>query len=299
MKLKKLFAGIAMVAVVATCCISLLSACADKKPVEYTVTFNYNYEGAPAAATKKVEEGKTVEKPADPTRSLYIFDSWYTEAACTTKYDFTSAVNGNLNLYAGWTADDKFAGKTEYVFEAECVDLSDFNGAGYSGGATMVGAILTDWDGTAGASGGLFMSFMYVKGDDTKLTFNINSDKDVNDAILVLRLSGEVIDPVEFDWTEWKVMVNGEAINYGDISINGCRTDMSQDWVRPFEDFTITTTLSLKAGANVIELITDNDKAMAGTMFSTAPMVDCMKIYTDAVLTWEPIENKEPYTPSK
>ena len=297
MKLKKLFAGIAAVAVATIGCVALLTACGDNEK-EYTVTFNYNYEGAPAAATVNVKEGEKVEKPQDPTRSKYIFDSWYTETACTTEYDFTMAVNSNLTLYAGWTEDDAFAGKTEYVFEAECVNLEDFEGAGYSGGATMAGAILTDWDGTAGASDGLFMSFMYVKGDATKLTFNIHSDKAVNDAILVLRLSGEVINPVEFTWEEWKVKVNGDAIDYGEISIWGCRTDMSQSWVRPFEDFTITTALSLKAGDNVIELITDNDKPMAGTMFSTAPMVDCMKIYTDATLTWNAIENKEPYTPS-
>ncbi len=182
----------------------------------------------------------------------------------------------------------------EYVFEAECVDLSDFNGAGYSGGAQMIGAIITDWDGSAKASGGYFVSFLYVKGDDTKLTFKITSDRDVDDASLSIRLSGEVLETVAFTWEEWKVKVNGEAIDYGDIEITGCNTDLQTEWVREFEDYLLTTKLNLKKGENIIELLTDNETPMAGTMYATAPMVDCLKITTTAKLSWNPIQNKEP-----
>ncbi len=73
---------------------------------EYTVTFNLNYEGAPAASTVQVKEGETVAKPANPTREGYDFVNWYKDIAGLTVYDFASKVNANLTLYAGWSEKD-------------------------------------------------------------------------------------------------------------------------------------------------------------------------------------------------
>jgi len=42
-------------------------------------------------------------------------------------------------------------------------------------------------------------------------------------------------------------------------------------------------------GQNVITLITDNALSMGGTMGATAPMVDCIKLTTYAILTWDPV----------
>lgn len=70
----------------------------------YTVTFDANGHGtAPAAQT--VEHGKTATKPANPTASGWTFKGWYTEAACTNAYDFSTAVTGNITLYAKWMKD--------------------------------------------------------------------------------------------------------------------------------------------------------------------------------------------------
>ena len=43
----------------------------------------------------------------------HTFGGWYTDAACTTVYDFTSTVTGNMSLYAKLTAnggDDDYDG---------------------------------------------------------------------------------------------------------------------------------------------------------------------------------------------
>ncbi|MCI5568767.1 MAG: InlB B-repeat-containing protein [Lachnospiraceae bacterium] len=73
-------------------------------PTYYTVTFDANGHGtAPAAQT--VEHGKTATKPANPTASGWTFKGWYTEAACTNAYDFSTAVTGNITLYAKWVKD--------------------------------------------------------------------------------------------------------------------------------------------------------------------------------------------------
>ena len=50
-------------------------------------------------------------------------------------------------------------------------------------------------------------------------------------------------------------------------------------------------TVSLKEGYNCIQLITCNNMNPAGegqgTFAGTAPMVDCIKLNTTAVLTWD------------
>ena len=66
----------------------------------YTVSFNTN--GGSDIASVQVEEGKTIAAPADPTNGDFDFTGWYTDAACTTAYDFTAPVTGDLTLYAGW-----------------------------------------------------------------------------------------------------------------------------------------------------------------------------------------------------
>ncbi|MBO6298538.1 MAG: InlB B-repeat-containing protein [Lachnospiraceae bacterium] len=70
----------------------------------YTVTFNKNGHGEDIAAAT-VKEGKTVAKPTAPTATGWVFGGWYTDADCTTEYDFTKAVTGDLELYAKWTKE--------------------------------------------------------------------------------------------------------------------------------------------------------------------------------------------------
>ena len=73
-------------------------------PVTYTVTFDANGHGtAPAAQT--VEDGNTATKPADPTETGWIFGGWYTEAACSNAFDFSTPITANITLYAKWTEE--------------------------------------------------------------------------------------------------------------------------------------------------------------------------------------------------
>ena len=54
----------------------------------------------------------------------------------------------------------------------------------------------------------------------------------------------------------------------------------------------MATKVNLNEGENTIELVTNNSEHMSGaTMEATAPMVDCMMLYTSAELTWEPVES--------
>lgn len=49
--------------------------------------------------------GQTVVKPTAPTRDGYTFGGWYTDTGCTTAYNFSEPVTGNLTLYAKWNAN--------------------------------------------------------------------------------------------------------------------------------------------------------------------------------------------------
>ena len=72
---------------------------------DVTVTFESN--GGSAVASATVKKGEKVTKPADPKREGYTFGGWYTDAACTTAYDFNTVITADITIYAKWTAATK------------------------------------------------------------------------------------------------------------------------------------------------------------------------------------------------
>jgi uncharacterized repeat protein (TIGR02543 family) len=68
----------------------------------YTMSFESN--GGSAVEATTVEHGDTVEAPEAPTRTGYAFGGWYTDEELTEPYVFTTAVTGNVTLYAKWSA---------------------------------------------------------------------------------------------------------------------------------------------------------------------------------------------------
>lgn len=97
-------------AVVAATALFGLSSCDEKEPVEPTpevpeetgfkVTFNTN--GGNQIESISVEEGYQVQMPTDPTKDGFFFDGWYTDEACTTKFDAAAPISANLTVYAKW-----------------------------------------------------------------------------------------------------------------------------------------------------------------------------------------------------
>ncbi|MBE5738082.1 MAG: hypothetical protein E7348_06765, partial [Clostridiales bacterium] len=63
-------------------------------------TFDANYEGG---EDKVVDvTGATITAPTDVVRPAYKLVGWYTDAECTTAYDFTKEVAGDITVYAKW-----------------------------------------------------------------------------------------------------------------------------------------------------------------------------------------------------
>lgn len=73
------------------------------KVTAYTVSFNTN--GGTAVASQNVAVGGNVRQPANPQKSNYLFQGWYTDAVCTKIFSFSTAINSELTLYAKWGED--------------------------------------------------------------------------------------------------------------------------------------------------------------------------------------------------
>lgn len=72
----------------------------------YEATYKFNYDGAPADQLQDITHDQRIAPIADPTRTGYRFDGWYTDAAGTQRYDFNTLVSGPVTLYAKWNASD-------------------------------------------------------------------------------------------------------------------------------------------------------------------------------------------------
>ena len=183
---------------------------------------------------------------------------------------------------------------SQYVLEAERTYMAELSGAGYSGGAVGKNCAVEDYDengdnqGDMGASGGYYVSYAYVKG--FTLTFEFDSDRDVEDAVLIVRISSESGNTMELTDEDYLIHVNDEKVAYEGISLPPAPDKL------PFTDAIRIEGIHLKEGYNTIKLITNNEIGMGGTMYATAPMVDCIKIETSAVLDNAPydVENFPP-----
>lgn len=89
----------------------------------YQVTFNV--DGGSAIAQLTVDHGAKAVKPADPTKTNYVFKGWYKEAAFTTEFNFeTEVVTAAITIYAKWEYD--MTGKVSTEFELNGGSFSIF-----------------------------------------------------------------------------------------------------------------------------------------------------------------------------
>lgn len=233
----------------------------------------YTYPSASGAAP--------AEPSAVPTRTGYEFAGWKTSEDGGADFDFSAALTADTTVYASWERTAPMTAAT-YTFEAEDTDLTGKTGPSFSGSASEEGMIITDATGATGASNDRYVGYLYNNG--LSLEFRIASDMAVRDATIVLRLSGEYA-AMSYDSTEFQVLVNGQPQTFSEISKDPTAAGVD---VLPFEDHTISVNVPLVEGANLIQLKVNNTKATDGTTFKAqAPLVDCLKITTTAVLTWD------------
>jgi len=191
----------------------------------------------------------------------------------------------------------------EQIFEAEHTSFVGKVGVGISGTIEGTGMILNyaipQGEGkdpsNKAATGWLFGSEIYFD-------FYIISDKDVDDAKLVIRLGNELNETIAgFDGKAFQLRVGvptgevgpgGHKIQYEDQTViawkGGPYTVPAQGLYVEFYDYYITDSLSLKKGVNVLsfEIIYNKLVEVDGTFECFGPVVDCFKITTSANLSW-------------
>lgn len=251
------------------------------------VTFDYGYYGAiPESRVLRVEKGNMVRAiSVEPTRKGYDFGDWFKDGAA---YNFNEPVEDSIVLTANWVrSSSEYVGQQTYIFEAEDVDFTGIVGKGLSGTATETACIIND--GNYGASNDRYVSYLYQMG--LGLKFQLNCDVKKEGVTFVARLS-QFIEDYSYTAENWAVYVNGEEINYPEISFtNVPAMQDSTATPLPFADFNLGN-IDLKAGNNTIELITNNTDAINGTtMEAHAPLIDCIKFTADDfVLDWDGVK---------
>ena len=140
------------------------------KKINYTVTFNT--AGGSAIEPVQILNGKAVTKPSDPKKENSLFIGWYADEACTTPYDFASAITANVTVYAAWEA--KIVGQDEFIVNFEL---------GYEGAtapeavSTFNAKIPADRFTTPTREGYTFGGWYVSMYDDaTKLSYEVTAD---------------------------------------------------------------------------------------------------------------------------
>lgn len=114
------------------------------------------------------------------------------------------------------------------------------------------------------------------------LEFYVAADTDADDVELIVSICGEYTT-MTYDGNDYQVIVNGEPKNYARVTI-----EADSQGITACGDLIKISGVSLKQGANLIQLMTNNTNSVAGTTFKAyAPIVDCVKLTTSAVVIWD------------
>lgn len=67
------------------------------------VTVTFDTDGGSYVPPQSVEPENKVVKPDNPTKDNCVFGGWYTDAECTTEFDFSQNITSSITLYAKFT----------------------------------------------------------------------------------------------------------------------------------------------------------------------------------------------------
>jgi len=62
----------------------------------------FDSQGGSTVSQVNVEYNTTISKPTDPTRTGFTIAGWYTDAALTQAFDFSTPITVDITLYAKW-----------------------------------------------------------------------------------------------------------------------------------------------------------------------------------------------------
>ena len=242
----------------------------------FSAGFGILYGSEESTLVQIVKDGEAARIPSVvPERQEYAFVGWFADSKQEKALEDGAAVTEDTTVYAGWKREK--TGSSQYVFEAEDLDLTGKSGPGYSGENAGIGMIVTNKD--TKASQDKFVAYQCREGNS--LEFYLASDMETDNAEVILSLAAEFAE-MELIPSMYEVSVNGEPIAYAAISLK--LAENAQQGT--FADYTLGK-VHLKEGANLIQLKTTNSEALGGTLTATAPIIDALKLETDAVVIWD------------
>jgi len=68
-----------------------------------SITF-YSNGGSEVKSITGIPNGKTIQKPTDPTSGYGTFENWYKDSDRTIPFDFSAPITASVSLYAKWNA---------------------------------------------------------------------------------------------------------------------------------------------------------------------------------------------------
>ena len=273
---------------------------AEASSGKVTITFQYKTgSNTITHATKEIDNGTalgSVNMPADPTFNVthtandYMFVGWFNNANMTSPYDPNRIITEDVTIYGRILKRN--------IFEAELADLTDLNGTGSSVELYEEGMIFgyekigaghnegADW-----VSNGWYLAGLYYKG--AYVDYEIYSSKDIEDAVLVLRVSSEF---KELHYNPMTPDEFGIVLDYEDdfryelpLLLPNPNTDRENDpdgEKTPFADVIISYHFHLHQGTNYISFEVRNTWDYgSGTFKANAPMIDCFYIFTEEDVT--------------
>lgn len=261
------------------------------KNVEYTVKFEMN--GGVAQADAKVLNGKKLEKPADPVKTVdgkeFAFIGWYKDSSFKEKYSFDQPVTKDITLYAYFV---ELLGTEEYT-----VTFSGYTGAEFPGKTT--GRKLFNLPQPGEKDGAKFLGWWYsAYNDETKLTAKYNEGDAIYENIVLYAVwensgvSAVSVGEKEISWTSLGVNKSYE------ITIAKLADDGTEQTVRE------TTISSLKysfdfsaeeAGDYVVTVKSGNSETKAYYKNKTLARVCLFAVKYPSVFTFGAVEGAEKY----
>ena len=171
---------------------SIISITESVNPINtYVVEFINNGHGN-SITNQNIEEGKSINKPSDPSEDGWVFEGWYIDELLTKEYDFSSTVTSNMKLYAKWSEDkvslDKDSKPTIYLVGDSTVQT--YAESQYIGGwGQYFGAFLSDEVKVVNAARGGRSSRSFInedrlfKPEGSKYSFSENGGKSIEETI--------------------------------------------------------------------------------------------------------------------
>lgn len=170
-------------------------------------------------------------------------------------------------------------GMKEYTFEAEYTPIADLIGGAQSGSAS--GYDLIQESSNASVSNGYFIHNIHMT--DCTLTFEFNAERAGTTSLYIRMISqwgNTTFNPQNFG-----IVLNDTEIEYSSILVKGS-TDDNPD----FKDYLVTQNAAVKEGKNELKLIVRENTLNNYTHSTGGPAIDCVKMVSDAGLSWTPLE---------